>query len=286
MSAQTNDKGTDVKTTAKNLLGKEEELLVRALGQTMKKYHEEPTAKNLRNLEATKKALAELKAKTPVEDEHELALENAHKKALAALNKRATAENIRAVEAAKRALADHQARTAGPAERRFANLTEALEYLKSEGWKVEKSKLYADQGKITKEKDGTYTVKALDDYARLCLQRKDGSNNTISLAEKKAEADLDGKLKDNWLRQREIEEKEGKWELTSKIDAEFAEFAAYTKNAVGPEFIHRAVERLIEIADGDPKRAPEVIEYWLKEVDELFDRHAVREEYTVPAATE
>lgn len=214
--------------------------------------------------------------KTP--DAHKAALEAAHKKALAALKKKPTAENIRNAEAAKKALADHKARTAGPGERRFKTLLDALAYLKDEGWKVEKSKLYADAPrKIDIEADGTYTPGALDKYARLCLQRIDGSGDGD-----KGAADRKARLENEILEekkkklQRENEKESDRFERRSEADKEFASFAAYTKNAVGPEFIHRAVERLIDAAEGNPKRAPEVIELWLKEVEELFDRHAGR----------
>jgi len=223
--------------------------------------------------------------KTP--DAYKAALETAHSKALAALKKKPTVENIRAVEAAEKALADYRARTAGPAERRFANLTEAHLYLEKEGWKVSQRKVYDDAGNITREKDGTYAPKALEDYARLCLQRLDGSD-----PEGKGAADTKARLQNEILEeqkrkmQRENEVESGRFVRRSAADAEFASFASYTKNAVGPEFIHRAVERLIEVSEGNPKRAPEVIEFWLKEVEEFFDRHARRDEYTVPAATD
>ncbi|MBI5826389.1 MAG: hypothetical protein HZB22_01455 [Deltaproteobacteria bacterium] len=94
-----------------------------------------------------------------------------------------TVANLKNWEAARRAYEDFQARKAAeanPGERRFKTLApDVLEYLKATGWKIEKSKLYADRNKIDKETDGTYTIKAVDDYARLRLTRLDGSDDNF-----------------------------------------------------------------------------------------------------------
>lgn len=283
MRAQGQNEGTDVKTTVKNLLGKEGELLARAVGQTMKKYHEEPTAKNLRDLNAAKKAFEDHQAQEPVPDEHGIALIAAHKKALAALKKKATGENIRNADAAEKALADYRARTAGPGERRFKTLLEALAYLKSEGWKVEKSKLYADQGKITKEKNGTYTAQTLDEYARRCLQRLDGSDAAgKGAAEQRAR--LDNEILEERKRklQRENEIEEGRWILKSEVEQKHTAKLALLLIAIDNFIRGGKLEEAVELVGGDKKKVPEFRGFFKKELRGMLGEYAKVPEFTVP----
>ena len=59
--------------------------------------------------------------------------------------------------------------------RAFATKLDVLGYLEKEGWKVSKSKLYADcsNGKLLPNKSGEYEIKAVDAYAQDFLKRKE-----------------------------------------------------------------------------------------------------------------
>lgn len=226
-------------------------------------------------------------------DTHEQLLQDALSQAEAALKTKATTENIKAAEVAKKAIEDYRARqaaSADPETRRFKTLNGkdgVLEYLQSEGWKVEKSKLDKDKHKIKKEADGTYTKKSVDEYARLSLERRDGSStNLIDIATRKASIELENEEIKLWHNRREKEEKEGLWQLKSEVESEFAAFATFVKNSVGPEFIHRAAESIIRVVEGNTARTPELIELWRREVDEFFDNLSKRKEYTVPVEEE
>lgn len=218
-------------------------------------------------------------------DIHADALEAAHSKALAALKKKATAENIRNADAAEKALAEYRARTAGPGERRFANLTpEALAYLKGEGWKVEKSKLYADQGKITKEKDGTYTVKALDEYARLCLQRLDGSD-----AEGRGAADTKARLENEILEekkkkfQRDNEIEEDKWILKSEVEQKHTAKLALLLIAVGNFTQGGKLDEAAEIIiSGGREKMPEFRAVLKREFRAILGEYSKKPDFAVP----
>lgn len=230
----------------KTLLEKEEEVLARGVATTMKNYHETPTTKNLNDWDAAKASYEAFKKK--------------------------------------------QAAQADPSLRRFKTLNGkdgVLEYLQAEGWKVEKSKLDKDKHKIKKEPDGTYTRKAVDEYARLSLERRDGSSTNITdIAERKARIELENEEIKLWHNRREKEEKEGLWQLKSEVESEFAAFGTFVKNSVGAEFIHRSAENIIRVVEGNPARTPELVELWLREVDEFFDNLSKRKEYTVPVEEE
>lgn len=227
-------------------------------------------------------------------DTHEQSLANALEKAQSALSKKATVENIKAAEAAEKALDAYRARQAAqadPSSRRFRTLNgekdSVLEYLQSEGWKVEKSKLNNDKHKIKKEADGAYTKKAVDEYARLSLERRDGSStNLTDIAERKARIELENEEIKLWHNRREKEEKECLWELKSEVESEFSAFGTFVKTSVGAEFIHRSAENIIRVVEGNPARTPELVELWLREVDEFFDNLSKRKEYTVPSEEE
>src|SRR3989304_510826 len=103
-------------------------------------------------------------------------------KARAALKRKATSDNVKAAETARKALDAYRAEKAAAADpeaRRFRTLApEVIEYLKAEGWKVEKSKLYddADRGALKKEKDGAYSKASVDKYANKWLEKLDGTD--------------------------------------------------------------------------------------------------------------
>jgi len=223
-------------------------------------------------------------------DDYGKTLEKAFADAQAAMKKKASAKNIKAVAAAKKALDEHraeQAATADPEARRFRTLLEVLYYLQGEGWKVSKSKLYEDQRKIEKEEDGTWTKQAVDEYARLRLTRLDGTTDEgRGAAERKEEIEAQiAQAKLEKLR-RENEIEQGRWVRRSEVESMLAARASALMAGVGPEYIHREAAGIIELVGGDADRAPDLIDHWLKRVEELFDRYSRLMEFTVPGEEE
>lgn len=221
-------------------------------------------------------------------DTHKQTLEAAYDKARSALKKKVTTENIKCAEAARKALEAYRAELAAqadPSQRRFKTLTpEVLVYLKSEGWKIEKTKLYADEHKISREEDGTFAKKAVDDYARLCLKQLDGSDQSDEgLAKKTAQVELDilEEKKKEAIRENEIED--GRWVLRSDVESMLAGRASLLKSGLGPEFIHAHAGAVIRLTGGDTGKAPDLIEYWLNAMEEHFDRYSRPMEFAAPA---
>lgn len=225
-------------------------------------------------------------------DPHLSILEAAYKKAAAAAKKHAGHKEIKDLDAAKAAIDAHKKRRAeeaGDSTAPLKTLTgDVLAYLKAQGWKIEKSKLSADKRFIRCGKDGTYTREAADEYARVAgLQRLDGADPGLqSLAEQKlrAETRLAEERAEKIKLENEIEQK--KWTRTSKIEGMLASRGALLKNGVGPEFIHARASAIIERVEGNQDRAPELVAFWLAEIDELFDRYAAPVEFAGAAAQE
>lgn len=223
----------------KSLIGKEEDLLARAVAQTMKNYNERPTVQNLRAWEAAKGAFAGHNAKKAAE--------------------------------------------ANPEERRFANLLDVLDYLKDAGWKVEKSKLYADKRIIVQEPDGSYTKKAADDYARLCLPRLDSSDdNLIEPATQKAalEVALLEQRHREALRENEIQE--GLWVLRSEAEKKHTAKLAILLTAIDNFIQGHKTEEAIALVKGDRETAQEFRAFLRREFRGMLYEYAKPPEFAVP----
>lgn len=219
--------------------------------------------------------------------DREAVLAEAHRKALAALSRKPTAENIKNESAAARALADYRASKdaeANPSERRFANLREVHAHLAGEGWKVSQSALYEhrDRGKVPNEKDGTYSRAAVDEYARLHLERVDGSSpSEPGMAEKiQIETRIAQERLNKLKRENEIEA--GLWVLRSEVEQKHTTKLALLLTAVD-NYIHGGkLEEGIDLVNGDKARAAEFKEHIKKGFRAALAEYAKRPEFAVP----
>ena len=236
---------SEVAKKVQNLLEQEETVLARALARTMKAYNESATTKNLKEWDAAKKRYEEFQR--------------------------------------------HKAAAADPEARRFKTLApEVLEYLKAESWKVEKSKLYddADRGALKKEKDGAYSKASVDKYANKWLEKLDGTDKPDDgLMTRKARLEIEilEEKKKEIVRENEIDA--GKWVLRSDVESMFAGRASLLKNGLGPEFIHSHAPQIATLVGGDHAKVPDLIEYWLKAIEEHFDRYSKPVEFAAPVST-
>lgn len=285
MEGENKNESTDVSAKVESLLSKEEELLARALAQTMKRYHEDPTVKNLRDMEAAKKAMEEINIKKGKKDTHEQLLENAYKKARAAIEKDPTGKNIDAVEKAHKALDAYRAELAAkakPEDRRFANLLEVLGYLNGEGWKISKSKLYEDRNKLAKEKDGACLKKTVDEYARLCLEKLDGSDQEIVDINKKSRLENEILEEKKKKLQRENEIQAGMYVLRSEAEQKHTAKLALFLTAVDNFLQGGKINMAVEIVEGNKERVTELRNHLKKEFRAMLGEYARRPEFTVP----
>lgn len=177
---------------------------------------------------------------------------------------------------------------ADPSSRRFKTLNGkdgVLEYLQSEGWKVEKSKLDKDKHKIKKEADGSYTRKAVDEYASYFLERRDGSDANLSdEARRKATADAD--FREQQLKKIKLENEidEGKWVLKSEVEQKHTAKLALLMTAV-ENFIHGGkLDEACELVGGSKEKVIELKAFFKKEFRSMLGEYAKRPEFTVPVA--
>lgn len=195
--------------------------------------------------------------------------------------KRPTIANRKAHKTAEDALAEFlKARhEPEPTEPVFSGLTKVLEHLQGDNWKIAKTKLYDDSngGKLRAEPDGTYTLSSVNEYARLHLQKEDGTPGGIaagpSLQEEKIREEV-GRIRADRL-QREMKLREATGELIKKSDVEMehAKRIVYLRSDLKNIFRAGAVE-IIRTVGGDPQKAPSLIAYGVGLIDAALDRYA------------
>lgn len=161
---------------------------------------------------------------------------------------------------------DHKAK-----EIRFQNVLEVVAYLKDAGYKIEKSKAYIDRHLMKPDKDG-FLQSNVDRYAKAFLERFDGTSGDGNSDKAREEARLTRERADKIAFENEI--MRGKYLLRSEVDRQFAARAAFLKDGVGPRFIHSRAPRIVEMVGGEMAKIPDLVEMWLKEVEELFDHYS------------
>jgi len=210
-------------------------------------------------------------------DQQEATLRAAADDALDRAQRKPTQENRKAHKAAEAALLQFIKDRHGPeTEESFKGLPEVLAYLENEGWKIGKTKLYDDfsNQKIKAEKDRSIRLSSVLDYARVNLQKNDGTKggDAVTLQEEKQREEMLRTRIDR--QQRELKYKEASGELIRKSDVEgaLAKRGIYLKTDFKNIFRSGAVE-IIKLVGGDPQKAPALISYGCGLVDEAMDRY-------------
>lgn len=221
-------------------------------------------------------------------DKEEEILRRAVAMALAEVSKKPTADNIRNHYAAKKAYDDflRKKQTAENPEQSRLKPLEALAYLKEQGWKIEKTKLYEDKNIIGyKVISGSITFKKtdLDKYAQKFLLPLAAVENSGTASEKvKWEAKIaEQKFKDMEFN---AKIKAGLYVLRSDVEQMLAARAAFLKDNLGQSFIYSRAAKLVEIVQGNSEFIPDLIDYWMKQIEEVFDYYSKPIRFEVPTA--
>ncbi|MEK7075745.1 MAG: hypothetical protein AAB948_03065, partial [Patescibacteria group bacterium] len=163
------------------------------------------------------------------------------------------------------------------------SVPEAVEYLKGQGFKIEKSKLYEEKnivGYTTIDNAVTFLKKDLDKYAKkfLNLLAESDSNNAD------AKMKWDAKIAEQKFSDMEFEAKikQGMYILKSDVEQQLAARAAFLKENLGSGFIHSRAPKIAEIIQGNTERIPELIELWLQQIEEVFDYYSKPMRFEVP----
>ena len=203
-----------------------------------------------------------------------------------AYNQNSIVSNLKDYQAAKTALEEFRKKkhaAENPEEACFS-VPEAVEYLKGQGFKIEKSKLYEEKnivGYTTIDNAVTFLKKDLDKYAKkfLNLLAESDSNNAD------AKMKWDAKIAEQKFSDMEFEAKikQGMYILKSDVEQQLAARAAFLKDNLGQSFIHSRASKIAELLKGDTDRIPELIEFWLKQIEKVFDYYSKPMRFEVPA---
>lgn len=193
--------------------------------------------------------------------------------------------DLRDYEAAKKALEEFRRKKAvehDPDKQAFRNILEVLDYLQMAGWKIQKSALYSKQYAIKKQPDGSMLKKDVDDFAGRFLRKLDGSDTEEGDFSKKIEAEIRKLTAEAEKKEIEVQRLRGEVVDRSEVEQQLAARAAFLKNSL-EGFFHSMAPRLIEKAEGNPDRTPEVVDFCLAELDELLDHYSKPHTFSVPA---
>lgn len=168
----------------------------------------------------------------------------------------------------------------------FSNIAVVLAYLYNEGWKVTKTSLYRHQkeGKILPDKDGHYSKKAVDKYARTFLKLQKTGKRVIEgvdeLQRRKAENE-NIRLELGIERDRLALEKErGLYIRREEMEIELAGRAGILVAGL-KHWVQSKAADWIAVAGGDTKRTGELINIMSQDVDEHINHYASSKEYEV-----
>ena len=158
---------------------------------------------------------------------------------------------------------------------KLKNIPAVIAYLDAAGWKVRKSAAYQHkkEGKLRPGDDGQFSVKAVDKYAERWLQRKDGSAPSIeALSVERAQAELEKTKAQarHWDTKTKIEL--GQYVPRDEWNRELAARANIFKSDI-ENLIRSESQALILLVEGNQDKAPELIDYYLKQVEVWIDRY-------------
>ena len=156
-----------------------------------------------------------------------------------------------------------------------------VRYLTDAGWKVSKSSFYNHQrsGKVRAQDDGSFKIAAVEKYAQTFLKREENFSpaavsKELDDAQKMRAANEARKLAaqaDHWELKSKIES--GQYVNKDLFDAQLAARASIFKSDM-ENFIRAQADELIRMVDGDPVKAPDLIDYLLENLETWIGRYS------------
>jgi hypothetical protein len=205
------------------------------------------------------------------------------------MNDQPSAKNIDAFNKASQMLEAHLAKadSSAPASAGFKTVDMALAHLKEKGWKVSRSKIFADAGSgmLKRQADGSILAPDLDRYvveARLKLAGaapKDGGEmaklkirqTKAEIREREAKASL-----------AEMSEREKAGELISREEADIQMAMAVTiLRAQLRAFLSGAAPEIVHIVGGDPKKMDALLDLLTGKTNDFFNGFSKKQEFRV-----
>lgn len=194
-------------------------------------------------------------------------------------------QNIRAAAAAKRALEEALPPRPASDPPRLKHRLEILGWLKEQGYKIGKSKLYADAaaGRIRLEADGGCTAEEAERYARRVGLKRLAAVDSAEV-EREAKRKLENEVALLEAKRRKIEFElelaSGRYLPRTEHEQELAARAVALKQGL----IHLAQSRTAEVVAAAADRGIEEAAALLQTlIEDLLDDYARREEIEIPA---
>ena len=197
--------------------------------------------------------------------------------------------NIEAFNKATRALEDHLYKSdAGSSIDQISkNVDSALKRLKERGWKISRSKIFADasSGLLKRQSDGSILAADLDRYvveARLRLS-SDAPNADSEMARLKIQQ-TKAEIREREARadMAEIERNKKLEQLISREDADMEMALAVTilKSSLR-NFFGTTLPEIVHIANGDPKQQDALMDFLSGAMNDFFNGFARKREFHV-----
>lgn len=172
-------------------------------------------------------------------------------------------------------------------EQIFKTRMDVLQYLKDQGYKIEKSKLYRDceKGLLKVETNGTVKKSSIDIYIMHPLANigADGTDNE----DLKERTDLELRRLRGQAEQIEFRNKveQGLYVLKDYVMRALASRALVFKNDL-ISFFRTHAAPIIVLVGGDPAKAPDLIDYCIEHLEMFLSRYALDIEFSPVQPTE
>jgi hypothetical protein len=167
----------------------------------------------------------------------------------------------------------------------LSNVMEVAEYLKNQGYRCGKSTLYnhVNEGRLIKNKSGSFDVKQVEKYAGLNLKLIGGespSNDLEQLQREKLEAETKKAQAqaEHWEHKTRVET--GEYIEKELFYGEMAARASILKNDF-ETFFRSNAGQMIQLCGGDQTKIPDMIDMCLGQVEEFFNRYAEKKVWAV-----
>lgn len=203
----------------------------------------------------------------------------------------ASKSNLDALRTAERMLEEFQEKhglngeNQAPMLRTFKTQLEAVDYLKSQGYKVEKSKFNKDfkAGRVPRTPDGLFEAGALLGYAGAHLQPAAKAEDSAGAKAAVQRSTADARLKDIQAARQELKFQREQGLLMPRVEHEqdMAARALFFKAEI-ESFIYRRAGEIIALVAGDETRQPRLVEWWAEATADWMDAWSADREFSIP----
>jgi len=165
---------------------------------------------------------------------------------------------------------------------RFSDRSEALKWLKAKGYRIGKTKLYADsrKGLLRMQPDRAVLKKDVEQYAKTLANLGDPRDKTLDAHRLKMEAACRRLEKQNALLDFDLQEKKGKYILRNEAEMERAGLIITMEANFRNLLVGKASE-FIEIVHGDQDRIAGLQFQFNESMDDMFRKMAKVEKFRV-----